>query len=183
MDASSSNLIGKVVVRNSTGGFAASVITSNLIGNVTGNVTSTTGTSSFDIIEANEFRGAVLTGNSFTATKLQTPRTINGVAFDGSTNVTVPASAQTLTGTYINSTVLDSSLRSVGTLVALNVSDTKIILGNSTLNTAPSSGTIATQEYVQTTGRNSQGSKIIQSVAAGVPANSFGANGDIIYQY
>ena len=36
------------------------------------------------------FNGA-LAGNASTATKLATPRTINGVAFDGSANITVPA--------------------------------------------------------------------------------------------
>lgn len=36
------------------------------------------------------FNGA-LAGNAATATKLATPRTINGVAFDGSANITVPA--------------------------------------------------------------------------------------------
>lgn len=32
-------------------------------------------------------------------------------------------------------------------------------------------------------GNNSQGNKIVQSVSAGVPSNSTGNNGDIIYQY
>lgn len=183
VDASSANLIGKVVVRNSAGGFAAGTITANLIGDVQGNVTATSGTSKFNFVEATEFRGATLTGNAFSATKLQTARTINGINFDGTQNITVPSNAQTLSGTFINSTVLDSSLRSVGTLVSLNVADNKIIVGNSTLNTAPSSGTIATQEYVQTSGRNSQGSKTVQPISAGVPANTIGVDGDIIYQY
>ena len=42
---------------------------------------------------------------------------------------------------------------------------------------------IATTAYVQTAGQNSQGTKTVQSVSAGVPSNSTGNNGDIIYQY
>lgn len=46
-----------------------------------------------------------ITGNSDTATKLETARTINGVAFDGSTNITVSdATAVKLTG---NQTIAD----------------------------------------------------------------------------
>lgn len=183
INANSANVIGSIVARNDQGGFAAGMITANLTGNVTGNVTATSGTSTFNIVEAAEFRGATLTGNAFSASKLATARTINGIAFDGSANITVPSNAQTLTGTYINSTVLDSTLRSVGTLVELSIADTKIVIGNSTLNTSPQSGTIATQEYVQTAGRNSQGSKIVQSISAGVPSNLIGVDGDIIYQY
>ena len=48
-------------------------------------------------VTAASFTGS-LSGNSTTATRLQTARTINGVAFDGSTNITVTADASTLTG-------------------------------------------------------------------------------------
>lgn len=41
-------------------------------------------------------------------------RTINGVAFDGSINIVVPAAAGTLTGTTLNATVITSSLTSIG---------------------------------------------------------------------
>lgn len=57
-----------------------------------------------------------LTGNADTATTLATARNINGVAFDGSANITVTADAGTLTGTELNSTVVTSSLTSVGTI-------------------------------------------------------------------
>ena len=75
-----------VVIRDASGNFVANSITSNLIGNVTGNVTGS------------------LTGNASTATALQTARNINGVAFDGSTNITVldntklPLTGGTLSG-------------------------------------------------------------------------------------
>lgn len=49
-------------------------------------------------------------------------RTINGTAFDGSSNITVTAAADTLTGNTLASGVTASSLTSVGTLSSLNVS-------------------------------------------------------------
>jgi hypothetical protein len=45
-----------------------------------------------------------ITGNAGTATKLASARNINGVAFDGSADITIPtgAAAETLTGTTLN---------------------------------------------------------------------------------
>ena len=57
-----------------------------------------------------------------TAATLATARTINGVSFDGSGNITVTADANTLSNTTLKSTVVNSSLTSVGTLTSLNVS-------------------------------------------------------------
>ena len=56
------------------------------------------------------------TGNADTATALETPRAINGVNFDGSAPITVTAAAGTLTGNTLKSTVVASSLTSVGTI-------------------------------------------------------------------
>lgn len=64
------------------------------------------------------------TGNAATATALQTARTINGVSFDGTANITVTAAAGTLTGATLASNILASSLTSVGTLAALTVTAT-----------------------------------------------------------
>lgn len=55
-------------------------------------------------------------GNAASATVLQTSRTINGVSFDGSANITVTANAATLSGTNLRSTVTSSALTSVGTI-------------------------------------------------------------------
>jgi hypothetical protein len=57
-----------------------------------------------------------VSGNAGTATKLATARAINGVDFDGSAAITVTAAAGTLSGTELKSTVVTSSLTSVGTL-------------------------------------------------------------------
>jgi hypothetical protein len=130
VDATSANQIGKVVARNSSGGFAAGTITADLVGNVTGNVTANSGTSRFDTVEATVFVGATLTGNANSATQLATPRQINGVIFDGTANITVPAAAATLTGNTLNSTVTQSSLVSLGTLNSLAVADSGISIGS-----------------------------------------------------
>lgn len=57
------------------------------------------------------------------ATILETARTINGVNFDGSGNITVTASGATLSGTSLASGIVSSSLTSVGTLTGLNVAN------------------------------------------------------------
>lgn len=62
-----------------------------------------------------------VTGNAGTATALQNARTINGTSFDGTGNVTVTAAAGTLTGTTLNSSVVTSSLTSVGALTSGSV--------------------------------------------------------------
>jgi hypothetical protein len=53
---------------------------------------------------------------SGSAATLTTPRAINGVNFDGSAAITATADANTLSGTTLHSTVVNSSLTSVGTL-------------------------------------------------------------------
>jgi hypothetical protein len=130
VDATSSNNIGKVVARNSEGGFSAGTITATFIGDLTGNVTASTGISTFNTVQATQFIGATLSGNAATATRLATARTINGVNFDGSNNITVPASAATLTGNAINNSVTLSGLTQVGTLSSLNVNDSGIFVGS-----------------------------------------------------
>ncbi|MEY2760390.1 MAG: hypothetical protein RLZZ96_290 [Bacteroidota bacterium] len=57
-------------------------------------------------------------GNAASATILATARNINGVAFDGSANITIAADANTLTGTTLASNITASSLTSVGTITS-----------------------------------------------------------------
>lgn len=68
----------------------------------------------------NPITGSV-TGNSGTATALQNARSINGVSFDGTADITVTAAAGTLTGTTLASNVTASSLTSaaVGTFASM----------------------------------------------------------------
>ena len=64
-----------------------------------------------------------LTGQADTATKLHSTANINGVAFDGSADITITAVADagSLTGTTLASGVVGSSLTSFGTITAGNV--------------------------------------------------------------
>lgn len=64
-----------------------------------------------------------LTGKSDTTGKLHAAVNINGVSFDGSSDITITAvaDASTLSGTTLNSTVVDSSLTSLGTVTTGNV--------------------------------------------------------------
>ncbi len=81
------------------------------------------------------------TGLAASATKLATARNINGVAFDGTGNITVTADATTLTGASLPAGVTGSSLTSVGTLGSLTV--TGIISGGRfipTSSTVPTNG-------------------------------------------
>ena len=69
-----------------------------------------------------------------TATTLATARAINGVNFDGSADITVTAAATTLTGTSLKSTVVGSSLTSVGSLTSLDVNGGTTISGTLSLD-------------------------------------------------
>lgn len=130
VNATPNGSIGTIVARDSSGNFSAGTITANLIGNVTGNVTVNSGTSTFDIVSANQVIGNVFTGNSLTTDKLRIARKINQVSFDGTSDITITAAANTLTGNQINQSVLYSSLESVGVLNKLETSNTGIYVGN-----------------------------------------------------
>ena len=104
-------------------------VTGDVTGNVTGNVTGSSGST---------------TGNAATATTLQTARTINGVSFNGSANITVAAAAGTLSGSTLASNVTGSSLTSVGTLGSVTTSGNVNCGGvlRSTLSTGDEGGEI-----------------------------------------
>lgn len=70
--------------------------------------------------DAGKIPGAVAT--SAEAVKLQNIRNINGVGFDGTQSIEVPFDANELTGTTLKSTVVNSSLTTVGTLSNLRTS-------------------------------------------------------------
>lgn len=130
VDASSSNQIGKIVVRNSSGGFAAGQITADLVGNVRGNITAETGTSVFNIVQATKFIGATLVGTAASATRLETARNINGVPFDGTSDISTPSPAETLTGTTIAANVLYSSLVQLGKQISVSVEAAGVSIGS-----------------------------------------------------
>jgi hypothetical protein len=126
---------------------------------------------------------AVLLGNASTATKLAATKTINNVAFDGSSNITVTADAGTLSGTTLKSTVVSSSLTSVGTLTDLTVTNDLTVNGltigrgagspNNAENTALGIGTLKVNSAA---GTSTQG---VSNTAVGfnsLIANTFGSS-------
>lgn len=130
VDATPNNTVGTVVARDSGGDFSARIITADTVGLHTGRVISPSGTSVFDTLQANRIIGASLSGNAFSATRLEVGRTINGVTFDGTSNVTVPAAAGTLTGNTLNPAVTFSTLTTTGILNSLKIADAGLIVGN-----------------------------------------------------
>jgi hypothetical protein len=86
-DATSANTASKIVQRDASGNFSAGTVT------------------------------AALSGNATTATTLQTARTINGVSFNGSANITLPtvntSGDQTVAGakTFTSDAVFTASIR------------------------------------------------------------------------
>lgn len=99
-------------------------------------------------VTADRFVGNVV-GNATTATTLANARTINGVAFNGSQNVTIAAAATTLTGTTLNTTVVDSNLSTVGTLTTLEVAGDITADANIVVAAKPTAVTHATnKKYV-----------------------------------
>ena len=134
VDAGPDSRPGKIVARDAAGGFSAVGIVATTVqaDTLRGTVIAPSGTTStFDIISANTVIGSTLAGNAYSADKLSTPRTINGVTFDGTANVTVPAAALTVTGIRLNPSVVESSLTTLGTLNSLAVANAGIAIGTS----------------------------------------------------
>jgi len=111
------------------------------------------------------------------ATKLAATKNINGVAFDGSSDITVTAEANTLTGSTLASNVLNSSLTSVGTITSgvwngtaiannklanssLTVGSTNIALGATTSALAGLSTVTATNFIGALTGNAATATKL-----------------------
>jgi collagen type VII alpha len=101
------------------------------------------------------------------AATLTTARSINGVSFNGSADITVTAAAGTLTGTTLASGVTASSLTSVGTLTNLSVTNT--ITGSVSGNAA----TVTNGVYTTDTGT------VTNTMLAGSIANNKLANSSV----
>lgn len=102
----------------------------------------------------NPISGAI-TGNAATATALAAPRAINGVSFDGTAAITVPAAATTLTGSSLAAGVttapglLSASVGTFGTLAIQNATSVAITGGAITGMPLPTLGSdVATKTYV-----------------------------------
>lgn len=135
VDGSSDNVIGKVVVRDVSGNFAANEITAEKFhGHFMGNVSVDRGLSIFDRIRCNEIESNTPVGAALTAERLATPRLINTVPFDGSENITTGAKAELMFGKTLSSSVTESFLEVVGELQSLQVKDPGISIGNKKLS-------------------------------------------------
>lgn len=105
------------------------------------------------------------------AATLTTPRTINGTSFDGSANITVTATAGTLTGATLNSGVTASSLTSFGSTPTLvtpilgAATATTIAIG--TLGYSPTNPLVTAQSSV-----NNFNQIILQNTNAGATASA-----------
>ena len=128
VEATPINVIGSIVARDSQGNFSAGVITADLLGDVQGNVTSVAGVSSFNEINSNIVRSELI-GNASTANQLRFDKTINGVIFNGSQDITITSAADTLTTNTLASNVINSSLNTVGVLSSLVVASPGVTIG------------------------------------------------------
>jgi hypothetical protein len=204
-NSGSTNTINTIVARDSSGNFASNQITATtFIGSlsvpVSGSI-SLSGSSSGSItINAPSAAGSntitfpastgnvVTTGDTSSVTNTMLAGSIANAKLANST-ITIDGNAVSLGGSV---SITSADLTWTGTqtfrddklLVVDNVDNTKklalqisnIATGTTRTLTAPNeSGTIATREWA--------GAKTIQSISSGVPSNSTGSDGDIIYQY
>jgi hypothetical protein len=144
-------------------------------GSTTGNAATATalatartiGGVSFDGTANINLPGVNSAGNQNTsgsAATLTTARTINGTSFNGSANITVTAAGSTLTGTSLKSTIVTSSLTSVGTLSS----------GNATAIVSAASTSAAGKVELATTAEALAGTDSSRAVtAAGLAARSY----------
>lgn len=116
------------------------------------------------------------TSVSGSAGTLSPGRNINGVPFDGSTDITVTAAATTLTGTTLNSTVVNSSLTSVGTLTNLTV--TNPITGSVTGNSATVTTNANLTGDVTSVGNATTYNNVVPTAKAGTP--TAGTTGQVL---
>lgn len=94
------------------------ILTTNYTGALaTGIVRNTTSTGALTIAVAGDFP-TLNQSTTGSAATLTTSRNINGVAFNGSSDITVPAAAGTLTGSTLAAGVTASSLTSHGTITS-----------------------------------------------------------------
>lgn len=93
---------------------------------------------------------ATLEGKAASADKLQTPRTINGVKFDGSENITLPLASTTVSGTV----QLNNTLTSTNTDQALTAAQGKVLNANKLDRTenAVSASKLQTSRTISLTG-------------------------------
>ena len=115
-----------------TTGSAATLTTARTIGGVSFN-----GSANINLPGVNAAGSQNTTGSAATLT---TARTINGTSFNGSGNITVTAAGSTLTGTSLKSTIVTSSLTSVGTITSGTWTATDVAVSHGGTGSSTASG-------------------------------------------
>lgn len=193
---STTNTSNTIVLRDASGNFSAGNISANLTGNVSGNISGNAATVTNGVYTNQSYNNPSwitgLAGSKVTSipnsSLTNSAITINGVSVSLGGSISISGSSNTWTAQQTFRDSLFSITDETDTTKVLNFQLSGISTGNTRVLFAPDeTGTIATQSYtqnyVQTAGRNSQGSKSVESVSLGIPLNSRGVDGDIIYQY
>jgi hypothetical protein len=196
-----SKITGRItdaVYTTDTGTVSNTMLANNFIrlgnANVTLGSTRTT-LAGFTSIASSQFSGS-LSGNATTATRLQTARTINGVPFDGTQNIVIGGegevvipdiNANDLIGTTLASTVVNSSLTSVGTLSTVTVTGTATLNGATTVNNTLAATSVSSTTTVAATTNITAGNNITatNNITAGnniTATNNITAGGTVTTQ-
>ena len=136
-----------------TNTLTATNMVGNLTGNVTGNLTGNADTvtngvytdgSYFNPSWLTSIPGSIVSGSisgaAGSAARLTTPVQLNGVPFDGSTSISIPVPASSITGSTLPSSITASSLTSVGTLTGLTSANVAI---NGAINVSSTTGALS----------------------------------------
>lgn len=164
-NSTDANTSSTIVARDASGDFSAGTITADLTGNVTGDVT----------------------GNADTATALETARTINGVSFDGTANITTLTAG---TGISVSGTsVAIDTTETVDLATAQTLSNktlTEPVINTATADdliltgTLTAGGTTGTSGYLlQSTGTGIQWASATISLAGGSGSGSVSTGGTL----
>ena len=198
-EASGTRDIGSSSLKWKDGHFSGTVDATTFTGALTGNVTASTGTSSFNDITVNGLVTGNISGNAGTATALQTARSIGGVSFNGTADITLPgvnsAGNQNTSGTAtqadnINIDETNNNASYQVTFSAQNNtgynrqyidSDDGHLVWNPNTWTLTGLNISATTISATTFGSLTQNCRGTRTVSTGNPAG--GSDGDIWYKY
>ena len=181
-NTASANTPNTVVTRDSSGNFAAGTITASFTGNLTGNADTVTNGVYTNQSYNNPSWLTALAGSKVTSipnSSLQNSAvTINGTSVSLGGSISISGSSNTWTAQQTFRDSLFSITDEIDTTKTLTFQLSGLTTNTTRVLFAPDeTGIIATQSYVQTTGRNSQGTKTISTAAP-----SGGSHGDIWYQ-